>query len=128
MIASGGCSAAELSASSAVVAVTTSYPAPRRFVCSARRNCGSSSTTRTRGRVMREPRRGQLDGREREHERRPLARPRLEPEPAAVRLGEAPCDRQPEARPALVGPPGTRWNGSKIRSRSVLRERPARDR
>ena len=32
MIASGGCSAAVLSASSAVVAVTTSYPAPRRFV------------------------------------------------------------------------------------------------
>ena len=57
MIASGGCRPAELTASAAVVAVATSYPAPRRFVCSARRNCGSSSTTSTRWPVKSEPRR-----------------------------------------------------------------------
>ena len=32
----------------AVAALSTSYPAPRRLVTSARRNCGSSSTTRMR--------------------------------------------------------------------------------
>ena len=48
-------------------------------------------------------RRRELDERQGEHERRPLAVTRLEPHPAAVRLGEAAGDRKPEARARLVG-------------------------
>ena len=47
--AAGGRSAAASSASSTLVACSTSKPASRRMICSARRICGSSSTTRTRG-------------------------------------------------------------------------------
>ena len=48
MIASGGRIAGLDLASPALAAVSTEYPAPRSLNCSARRICGSSSTTRTR--------------------------------------------------------------------------------
>src|SRR6266511_6487613 len=48
MTPSGGRTAARVSASSPVAAVSTSYPAPRSVVSRARRICGSSSTTRMR--------------------------------------------------------------------------------
>ena len=47
MIASGGRIAAFIRASSAVSAVSTAYPAVRSLSWSARRICGSSSTTRS---------------------------------------------------------------------------------
>jgi hypothetical protein len=48
MTASGGRAAAAARASAAVAAVSTTYPAPRSLSWSARRICGSSSTTRMR--------------------------------------------------------------------------------
>ena len=45
---------------------------------------------------------GQLDERQREHERGALPVARLEPQPAAVRLGEPARDRQPETGAGLV--------------------------
>ena len=118
MIASGGCRPAELTASAAVVAVATSYPAPRRFVCSARRNCGSSSTTSTRWPVKPEPRRAapRRGARARTtHPGRAATRPR-----AGRRSPRRSPARSRARGPALAdrAPPGTRWNGSKIRSRS----------
>ena len=58
--------------------------------------------------------------------KRPAA-PGLGPEPAAVRLGEAARDREPEARPGALAS-SARSNGSKTRSRSRCRDPAARRR
>ena len=101
MTASGGRMAASASACSTDAAVVTSYPAPRRFVWSARRICGSSSTTRILAPVIA---RTAIGGgaRESQHERGALAG-RFRPEAAPVRLGEAARDREPE--PGARRPP-----------------------
>ena len=114
--ASGGRTAALSSASAAVAAGSTSKPASRRMTRSARRICGSSSQTSTRWRRAHAPDRPvasahrlvapQQLGRELDHEARPLARQRLDPDPAAVGLHEPAHDRQPEARAAMAGARG----------------------
>ncbi len=106
MIASGGCSPAAASASSAVVAVVDVVAGAAeirlqraqelRLVVDDENPLSAHAGTSDR----------QLDDRQGEHERRALPLARLDPQPAAVRLREAARDRQTEPRAALVGLPG----------------------
>ena len=105
---------------------------PRRR-CSRRRaasrgaRAGSAARRRRRGRAGRScPQlRRHLDDRQRERERRALPGPRLGPDAAAVRLGEAARDREAEARAgARVAARGGRTARRRARARPRARPGP----